>query len=105
MLLFLLFSSFVIWLWLNSSAVLWFQEQRQIFGLALPSNFGKKQGESELKIKIPIQPHFHLCFQKETVLCRIDNAKYNKRVKQCYAFEEWETFNHIENSRLKFLLL
>lgn len=78
--------------------MLWFQEQRKIFVSALPSNFGKNQ--SELKIKIPIPPHFHLCFQK-VVFWRVDNAKYDVRVKHHYAFEEWETYNHIEKFQAK----
>lgn len=69
------------------SFVFWFQEESQIFGLALPSNFGEKQGECELKIKMLIPPHFHLCFQNEIVLWSLHNVKYSVIVKHPYAFE------------------
>lgn len=85
--------------------MLWFQEQSQIFGLALPSTFGEKQGQSELKIKMLTSPHFHLCFQKELVLWSVDNAKYGVIGKYPYAFEEWKTPYHAENPRPQFLSL
>lgn len=44
--------------------VFWFQQQSQIFGLALPSNSGDKQGQHELRIKMLVPALFHLCFQK-----------------------------------------